>query len=94
MSFRIDPVTKRLGKDIASMIYFTIWRQNVRDVNTEYHGKLLHNPPLDDRFDVCFQSLVTGRSRFWFNYRSIDNSESIANWKNIFLDAPLPVNYW
>jgi len=62
-STKSDPVTKYLGKDIASLVYQHLWKIQMCSVNAQYrkHLRLLH---YSDEFDqVTFGVLI------WFNYR-------------------------
>lgn len=88
---RTDPVTAKLGKDVAHLVYYHVHKIELSIVHQEYFRKFVGT---DERSVPIFYdgSRVAFGSRFYFNHRNPDNKVGIARW-NKSVVYPLPKNY-
>jgi len=73
-SYRRDPVTRVLGKDIAGLVWRQIFQMKMSNVNKEYHEFLVPDHLKRGFLNAGVQFFQQDDRRFSFNYRSFDLS--------------------
>jgi hypothetical protein len=89
-----DPILMCLGKDIASIVYRSLYQLKIADINTQYQSLVA---PINAQYYECgvcmIDSTHTQRDVFYWNHRQRGDYEDIANF-NRLSQMELPTNYW